>query len=127
MDTDIDPLIDAAISGNTFTNDEIHGGRLGVIQGIVASGDIRPDSVGADDLRSLGNLPEGLILEGDPRQMYGTKYGMEPYGKQKPRKAGFVLELAEREGFEPSVGYKPTPDFESGTFNRSATSPESGP
>ena len=34
--------------------------------------------------------------------------------------------LEEREGFEPSVGYKPTPDFESGTFNRSATSPEVG-
>ena len=34
--------------------------------------------------------------------------------------------LAEREGFEPSVRYKRTPDFESGTFNRSATSPEDG-
>ena len=34
--------------------------------------------------------------------------------------------LAEREGFEPSVRYKRTPDFESGTFNHSATSPEVG-
>jgi hypothetical protein len=33
--------------------------------------------------------------------------------------------LAEREGFEPSVrGYR-TPDFESGTFDHSATSPDS--
>ena len=32
--------------------------------------------------------------------------------------------VAEREGFEPSVRYKRTPDFESGTFNRSATSPK---
>jgi hypothetical protein len=32
--------------------------------------------------------------------------------------------LAEREGFEPSIGYSPMPDFESGTFNRSATSPK---
>ncbi len=32
--------------------------------------------------------------------------------------------LAEREGFEPSIGYSPMPDFESGTFNHSATSPE---
>ena len=34
--------------------------------------------------------------------------------------------VLEREGFEPSVRYKRTPDFESGTFNRSATSPEDG-
>ncbi len=34
-----------------------------------------------------------------------------------------LLYLAEREGFEPSVrGYR-TPDFESGTFDHSATSP----
>ncbi len=31
--------------------------------------------------------------------------------------------LEEKEGFEPSVGYDPTPDFESGTFDHSATSP----
>ena len=44
--------------------------------------------------------------------------------------AGFIKSfrykqaLAEREGFEPSVrGYR-TPDFESGTFDHSATSPE---
>ena len=34
-----------------------------------------------------------------------------------------VFVLAEREGFEPSVGGCPTPDFESGTFDHSATSP----
>src|ERR1700749_1579263 len=33
--------------------------------------------------------------------------------------------LAERVGFEPTVGGNPTPDFESGTFDHSATSPES--
>ena len=31
--------------------------------------------------------------------------------------------MAEREGFEPSEGYKPSHDFESCAFNRSATSP----
>ena len=31
--------------------------------------------------------------------------------------------LAERVGFEPTVRYKRTPDFESGTFDHSATSP----
>ena len=36
----------------------------------------------------------------------------------------FFMCVAEREGFEPSVRYKRTPDFESGTFNRSATSPK---
>ena len=37
--------------------------------------------------------------------------------------AGALAYLAEREGFEPSKGYKPLPDFESGTFDHSATSP----
>jgi hypothetical protein len=32
--------------------------------------------------------------------------------------------LAERVGFEPTVGYKPTPVFKTGTFNRSVTSPK---
>jgi hypothetical protein len=32
--------------------------------------------------------------------------------------------VAERVGFEPTVGYKPTPVFKTGAFNRSATSPE---
>src|SRR5690606_31373137 len=36
------------------------------------------------------------------------------------------LKLAERGGFEPPRRYKRLPDFESGTFNRSATSPECG-
>ncbi len=43
-----------------------------------------------------------------------------------PLERGVLLDLAEREGFEPSVRYKRTPDFESGTFNHSATSPEVG-
>ncbi len=37
---------------------------------------------------------------------------------------GSAINMAEREGFEPSVrGYR-TPDFESGTFDHSATSPK---
>ena len=36
------------------------------------------------------------------------------------------MNMAEREGFEPSVGRNPTPNFESGTFNHSATSPARG-
>ena len=35
-------------------------------------------------------------------------------------------ELAEREGFEPSKGYKPLLVFKTSAFNRSATSPVSG-
>ena len=31
--------------------------------------------------------------------------------------------MAERVGFEPTVRYSRTPDFESGTFDHSATSP----
>ena len=37
----------------------------------------------------------------------------------------FSFSLAERGGFEPPRRYKRLPDFESGTFNRSATSPVS--
>jgi hypothetical protein len=43
--------------------------------------------------------------------------------KRKRPQGGPFAFLAEREGFEPSVGYSPTPDFESGTFDHSATSP----
>jgi hypothetical protein len=34
--------------------------------------------------------------------------------------------MAEREGFEPSKGYKPLLVFKTSAFNRSATSPVSG-
>jgi hypothetical protein len=34
--------------------------------------------------------------------------------------------MAERVGFEPTVRYSRTPDFESGTFDHSATSPKTG-
>ena len=33
--------------------------------------------------------------------------------------------MAERVGFEPTIGYKPMPVFKTGAFNRSATSPKS--
>ncbi len=32
--------------------------------------------------------------------------------------------MAERQGFEPWMGYKPMPVFKTGAFNRSATSPK---
>ena len=41
-----------------------------------------------------------------------------------PQKRGFEY-LAERVGFEPTMGYKPMPVFKTGAFNRSATSPKS--
>ena len=39
---------------------------------------------------------------------------------------GFSYVLAEREGFEPSKGYKPLLVFKTSAFNRSATSPVLG-
>jgi hypothetical protein len=42
---------------------------------------------------------------------------------KRPARGRFAY-LAERGGFEPPVRYKRTPDFESGTFNHSATSPK---
>src|SRR5690554_705718 len=46
-----------------------------------------------------------------------ARYAKRPAG-------GRFAYLAEREGFEPPRRYKRLPDFESGTFNHSATSPE---
>jgi hypothetical protein len=46
--------------------------------------------------------------------------------KRKSPLAGALADLAGRGGFEPPRRYKRLPDFESGTFNRSATSPERG-
>jgi hypothetical protein len=37
------------------------------------------------------------------------------------------LQLAEQEGFEPSIRENRIPDFESGAFDHSATAPEFGP
>ena len=42
--------------------------------------------------------------------------------KKGPRWGPFAV-LAERVGFEPTMGYKPMPVFKTGAFNRSATSP----
>ena len=44
--------------------------------------------------------------------------------QQKAPDGGLLPTLAGRGGFEPPRRYKRLPDFESGTFNRSATSPE---
>ncbi len=43
--------------------------------------------------------------------------------KKRPERRLFVDQLAERVGFEPTVRENRTPDFESGTFDHSATSP----
>src|SRR5690606_9233294 len=58
-----------------------------------------------------------------------TRVGSSTHPLRQPRKkrlSGLFLRLAERVGFEPTVRYKRTPDFESGTFDHSATSPEVG-
>lgn len=49
IDTAIDPLIDSAISGKSFSDKDIYGGSL--IPAIVALGGINPNSVGGGDLR----------------------------------------------------------------------------
>ena len=56
-----------------------------------------------------------------PKQKAPRGGGSERLETRLSELAGLVL--AEREGFEPSVGGCPTPDFESGTFDHSATSP----
>ena len=62
----------------------------------------------------------------DPRsitQFSGRKVTIAPRNEKRPMGA-FGAQLAGRGGFEPPRRYKRLPDFESGTFNRSATSPE---
>ncbi len=55
---------------------------------------------------------------------YNNRLHPPNVGQEKSRPVGgFFLYLAERGGFEPPRRYKRLPDFESGTFNHSATSP----
>ena len=55
---------------------------------------------------------------------YNNRLHPPNVGQEKSRPVGgFFLCLAERGGFEPPRRYKRLPDFESGTFNHSATSP----
>src|SRR3546814_12018512 len=59
----------------------------------------------------------------DTRVPYTTLFrSWMPVTKKPPY--GGLSNLAERGGFEPPRRYKRLPDFESGTFNRSATSPD---
>ena len=58
---------------------------------------------------------------------FGSDLGFEPKSPSPPdtqnAPCGAFAYLAERGGFEPPRRYKRLPDFESGTFNHSATSP----
>ncbi len=44
--------------------------------------------------------------------------------KARCKCSGLFYGLAEEVGFEPTVGYKPTPVFKTGAFNHSATPPD---
>ena len=55
------------------------------------------------------------------RQRFGYAFGYVET-KNAPKGTFFIIALAERVGFEPTVPCG-TPDFESGTFDHSATSP----
>ena len=57
-----------------------------------------------------------------------TTVGRPVGGQLTPKKYSFTfntlgVKLAERVGFEPTVRYNRTPDFESGPFDHSGTSP----
>lgn len=95
----------------------------------------------ADSAREWpASIKSGVAARADPsrpRGGTGTGSAANPdargAGAGSPRAAGRKTTrapkgpccsyLAERGGFEPPVRYKRTPDFESGTFNHSATSP----
>src|SRR5690606_6678051 len=73
-----------------------------------------------------GRTPAGLLIP--PQPLVGhfdqAPIRLERCPTKKPPGGGFFVYLAERGGFEPPRRYKRLPDFESGTFNRSATSPD---
>ena len=57
-----------------------------------------------------------------------TTVGRPVGGQSTPKKYSFTfntlgVKLAERVGFEPTIGYKPMLVFKTSAFNRSATSP----
>ena len=51
-------------------------------------------------------------------------YKMAYTKTKRPERRLFARYLAEREGFEPSVGYEPTHAFQACDLNRSSTSPQ---
>ena len=74
---------------------------------------------------SIQPAPTGRALESE--SVYptnGSNMGINMgINKKRPERRLFVDKLAERVGFEPTVRENRTPDFESGTFDHSATSP----
>ena len=78
---------------------------------------------GWDSARSLRELPANMRLcRCVGRTGFESPYLTRRENKMGPRGAHFCF-LAERVGFEPTVRYNRTPDFESGTFGHSVTSP----
>ena len=61
VDIGIDPVIDAALNGREFKDGEIYG--RGMIDAIIKSGGIRPDSMGAGDLVASGARRPGFFNE----------------------------------------------------------------
>ena len=61
----------------------------------------------------------------DPSNLWGLIMAALPIKIRKapPKNGGAFLILAERVGFEPTEGYKPSTVFKTAAFNRSATSP----
>jgi hypothetical protein len=70
----------------------------------------------------LADNRKGTTRNNDARQRVVGTPRRKAKTPQNFRSAGF-LNLAERVGFEPTVRENRTPDFESGTFDHSATFP----
>ena len=65
-------------------------------------------------------------LRGDPPEQRWGKLlagSLASRNEKRTRRSVFIDALAERVGFEPTVRYNRTPDFESGAFDHSATFP----
>src|SRR3546814_1260375 len=88
--------------------------RAGLRSGCASGYKARVAGRHADTYEKTLPMTPIVVVAGGRSRMPVTK--KPPYGG--------LSNLAERGGFEPPRRYKRLPDFESGTFNRSATSPD---
>ena len=74
----------------------------------------------------MGAARPGMPLRGCARRTgFESPYALDEKSKMGPQGPHFQF-LAERVGFEPTVRCNRTPDFESGPFDHSGTSPRGG-
>src|SRR4030067_1437878 len=98
------------------------GGRVSG-EGAAKRAPAQPDALGGQGTESKGSATEHKGSEAK-KQPCGNLHITANYANRQARSgAKAPCCLAERVGFEPTVTHNATPDFESGTFDHSDTSP----